>query len=337
MDRPRTVITLLLMALVGAVWAYRDVWAIGLVYEDERWLSGIWGPLEWTVPSRALTTLTVRWTLPVLPWAHAFNVGVHVMNGVLVFLLASGMLRPSVAVAVATVFLWHPLNVEAVAYLYGRADLLVTTGLLLTAIGMRSERWPVAALGIAVALTTKETGLTALPLAVLCWRGSRVALGLLLLAGVGVVAGLPFVRWAGMPSLPWWAFAPVQSGALLQILTNAIWPAHLSIDHDALTVAPWVRVLAVVGLAAWAAAVWRWQSSPLWLLAAWPLLMVAPRFALYHVETINERQLYPAMVGVSFLLVVGLVRCVDVARGYAAFTQYQPFTGWTVLEGRTTT
>lgn len=336
MDRPRTVITLLLVAVLATVWAYRDALAVGLVYEDARWIAGIQGPMGWAVPGRALTTLTARWTLPVLPYAHAFNVGVHLVNGVLVFLLARVMLRPSVAVAVAAVFLWCPLNVEAVAYLYGRADLLVTTGLLLTAIGVRSERWLVALLGIGVALTTKETGLVALPLAAMCWRGWRTDSRWLVLAvHVGALAFLfPLVvMWSRIQTMPWWEFAPLQAGALLQILTNTVWPHTLSIDHDALVVAPWVRYLALVGLAAWTGLVWRWRSSPLWLLAAWPLLMVAPRFVVYHVETINERQLYPAMVGISFVLVACAVRVWDMARSFAAFTNYEPPPGWTNLTG----
>lgn len=339
MDRSRTLIVLLVSVLLATAWAYREAWTVGLIYEDELWSARLWAPLEWGVPSRALTLWMHQWTAASVPAAHAVNVAIHLLNGALVFLLVRGLLAPDVALAASAVFLWHPLNTEAVVYLHGRADLLVTTGLLMTAIGVRSQAWAVAAIGVAVALTTKETGLVALPLVAMCWPRAGVAWlkdspsavwVLLMTVAAGLALLIPLVTtWVSLAAMSRWDFAPLQAAAILQLLTNAVWPASLSIDHDPLVVAPWLRALALGGLIAWAVLAWRLRSHRAWVLVAWPLLMVAPRFAVYHAETINEHQFYPAMVGVSVSLVAGVVWSMDAVRGLRAFAWYRPLPGWT--------
>ena len=116
--------------------------------------------------------------------AHAVNVGLHLANALLLFGLlgaigASAMTRGSAAL----IFALHPLHVEAVANIVGRAELLASAGTLAalwlyaragarepvaaapatTSGAQRAAAWGAAAL-LFLALGAKETALAAAPL-----------------------------------------------------------------------------------------------------------------------------------------------------------------------------
>lgn len=81
------------------------------------------------IEPRAMTHLTYRWTWQIWhfqPWGwHLFNVWIHMLNTILVYVMA-GMIRPSVAGYAALLFAVHPHQVAAVSYISGRAGLLTT-------------------------------------------------------------------------------------------------------------------------------------------------------------------------------------------------------------------
>lgn len=107
---------------------------------------------------------------------HVVNVALHALVSALVFLLARSGLGVLGAGAAALIFAVHPVHVEAVANLVGRAELLATAFTLLTALayradgrlaaaGDRSWRRGAASLGtlaaLALGLGSKETAFAA--------------------------------------------------------------------------------------------------------------------------------------------------------------------------------
>ena len=128
---------------------------------------------------RPLTILTygIDWSLSngAPWWFHLVNVMLHAGVTTLVVLVVAQWLRPGPALVAGLVFAVHPVHVEAVANVVGRAELLVTFGLLGTVMTARKYRtaetrreqivWFVGTLAmVAFALHAKETGVIALPL-----------------------------------------------------------------------------------------------------------------------------------------------------------------------------
>ena len=109
---------------------------------------------------------------------HATNVALHALTTVLVFAVARQLFQTSIAGVAAALFAVHPIHTEAVTSLVGRAEILAALfGLLslLSAAGaMTARRWVQRAVLQAVSLTafslallSKESALTVLPLIVL--------------------------------------------------------------------------------------------------------------------------------------------------------------------------
>jgi hypothetical protein len=159
---------------------------------------------------RPLTTLSFRLCHVVghgrAKTQHSVNVGLHAAVSVLVFLLArrAGANSPSSLLA-ACWFAAHPVHVEAVTGLVGRADVLCTLFLLLASLSLRraiaagrERRWTAVCVCLLVFATlSKETGITGiLPLSAyllaLSPRGALQRVGVLVGVGVAYVA---WRRW----------------------------------------------------------------------------------------------------------------------------------------------
>jgi hypothetical protein len=103
-------------------------------------------------------------------WFHTLNAAFHAANAVLVCAIATrlGLTGISPFVAGALFALW-PAHLEAVAWASGVQDLLMTFGALLFLLGAFACRWMVAVAGLVVAISSKETGVTAPLIAALLW------------------------------------------------------------------------------------------------------------------------------------------------------------------------
>jgi hypothetical protein len=194
----------------GFHFVYDDV---PIILENERlhavarWpelLTHPWWPRGLYRPFTSLT-LALDWLIgggsPV-PF-HVFNLLVHVGASLLVLALAGTLMPPAAALAAALLFAVHPIHVEAVASVVGRAEVLATLFAVLAALLYRAHgradltpRRSRTALGAAVlgamllALASKESAFATPALLLLIdWAGAREE---------GVSAAVRFRRHAGL-------------------------------------------------------------------------------------------------------------------------------------------
>ena len=140
---------------------------------------------------------------------HAVNLLLHWVNAVLAFsLVRSTTHRSMAALVAAAVFASHPLTVESVTNIVGRADLLagmsVMVGLLLYRRFQRSSGWPRAAC--------------------LAGRGAAYLAGVFFKESAVVLPGIMLVHDAAFPR----GSAPTKPAAVRQWWAGA-WPAYLGL------------------------------------------------------------------------------------------------------------
>jgi hypothetical protein len=210
-------------------------------------------------------TYAIDWTIsggnPA--WFHTTNVILHAVAAALLAVALARWLPPLGAVSAGVIFAWHPVHVEAVANVVGRAELVTAIGLLgavLAARRYRSEReggrrttWAALALGcVLVALLSKEHGVVAVVLIAADealedrhhWRTS----GPLYVAVVALTAAWFYTWWAVAGRLvPEVVAAPLSGLSLgerimtmlpaqLEVVRLLTWPANLAADYNPLMV-----------------------------------------------------------------------------------------------------
>lgn len=338
MRRPAVVFGILCAVVLVAYWPSFGGFA---VYEDVHWISEIltpitlrptWDLAHWSLSLNAFLGGTTPWGY------HLLNVGIHCVNGWLVFVLARrifarvllheqradlmglcvvtatalknvdrGSEEQAVvpALLAAAVFLLHPIQTEAVAYLTGRWDLVST---LLVLLALTTRGWWSLPFAI-LAMTTKTSAIVVLPL--LWWLGDTAQSVLPVALGAGLVIG--DVLWKDtfgrVPYLFMSPYGPVeyaarQAAALWRMLALVVVPWGQTIDHDWGSVPLWAVVLAIPALIGAGVEVYKRRSAQpiLWLSACWILICVAPRFAVRPSEFLSEHQMYLSSVGVALLV-----------------------------------
>lgn len=333
----------LIALLLLTAWAYATLRSATFVYEDynpqlsldlqaERDNRGPWQGWHAELHAvrffpRGLTNVTMRLQGGHSAAAyHLANVGLHLVNGTLLYALIWPM-GPIAAIWTALLFLLLPLAHEAVSYVSARTDLLMTLCVLLMLLATQARRpWdiPLVMLSAAGAVWAKESGAVAVLLLPLwlryqgqSWRRWRVpavcALAALGWIGIGFIRGgsVEGVRvWHAVslytspaPHGPIW-YAAVQAAAVCRLIGLFFMPDGFSIDHDWELVSPWLAGLAVfaVGLAV-IVALRRFPSA--WALAVlWVLLALLPRFIVAQPEYVHEQHMYLPLIGMC--LAVGL-------------------------------
>lgn len=81
---------------------------------------------------------------------HLVSLLLHLATVVLLFLVASPLSGPRIALLIATVFGLHPLGIEAYGWINGRSDGLAAFGVMLTAFGLFNGRSLVSRVGFGV-------------------------------------------------------------------------------------------------------------------------------------------------------------------------------------------
>ena len=236
---------------------------------------------------------------------RGISLSLHLLNGLLLWWIASRLWPPSGALLAAGLFLLHPIQTESVAYIAARSELVMGLALLL-ALLVAERGWPMLAWVFAAsAVVSKPAGglvLLLVPLwawwrrlptwtpttyvlwGVACWTPFLVALGI----------------WQARPLA--WA-SPEMLGGTVAAWTRllALWvlPWGQTIDHD------WARVPLRVGVGAgllWAGGLcWAVRRRESWwgLVTAWSGLLVLPRAIWQLGEGLHEHHLYAATIPLS--------------------------------------
>ncbi len=336
-------LTMLLVILSLTALSYAPTWRAGFAYEDMRTVFGapqVQQTASW-VPHqlRSLSVLSFRLN-HVLDGNnprgyHAFNVLIHLVNVVLVYLIAATLLENDLAVLVAVViFALSPLQVESVAYVTGRTELLAAAavlGAIYATIRASAGIHMLAAAALLLAgLLTKETaavGFVLVPLMYLYLYGSPWqfvkrspwlvpligAVSMIVLLAIWLLAPVRSVDTGLLGSersVP--AYIAIQCAAMWRYVFAALVPYDLTIDHDYDLIPHWLAYAALfltIGVGVWA---WRNHRAHAFsaFCIAWVLMSLAPRFLVRIPEYLNEHQMYVPMVGVSLFLGHHLARLV---------------------------
>jgi protein O-mannosyl-transferase len=277
---------------------------------------------------------------------HAFNLLVHVLAGLTLFgILRRTFLRPALnsrfgveavplALAMAVIWVVHPLQTESVTYISQRAESLMGLFYLLTlycficsAQSVTPARWQILSVAACLlGVMSKEIIATA-PVMVLlydrtfvagsfreAWRQRwRYYLGL---AGTWLVlarlmAGLS-QRGVGFDQgVTWWSYALTSCRSVVLYFNLAFWPHPLVFDygfnivHNATTILPCVLVV-VVFVAVLVVAL-RWRPV-IGFACAWFFLILAPTSSVVPValQPMAEHRVYLSLVAIIALVVLGL-------------------------------
>lgn len=256
---------------------------------------------------------------------HLLNLALHLGAVLLAYECFRRLLPGRAALAAAAIFAVHPLQAEAVDYVWGRA--IVLAGLLCfasLAAWLDGKRW-LAVAWFAAALLAKEE-CAAFPLALLLLRRAgpplpkpatlrRTALPLsamilLALAAaarvVWATAATPGALAGFQAGVSPWKYFLAQGPVILRYLRMFSLPYGFTVDPDIPIPAVWAGLLAWAAVAA--LAVWAWRERergwPLWLLAG--LLLLAPSSSVFPAADLAaDRRMYIPMLG--FAAAAGLL------------------------------
>jgi Flp pilus assembly protein TadD/uncharacterized membrane protein YhaH (DUF805 family) len=352
---------------VGTIAAYSGTFSVPMLFDDtlsienNTSIRGLWPvwralhpPADAGVGGRPLLNLSfaLNHALGGLDVAgyHAANLAVHVLaSWVLFALVRRTLLRPALrgrfgaaatplALAVAAIWAWHPLQTLSVTYLSQRAESLMGLFYLLTLYGFirgaESDtgrgrlRWlSLSFLSCAAGACTKEVIVTA-PFAVLLYDrtfvsggfssalrkgwGFYLSLAAALLPLCGRVADLHrggVVYGVGF-GVPWWGYALTECRVVLRYLLLCLWPSPLVLDYGAYghggDPVLWPFAVAVAALVAAAVVAVR-RLPEAGFCAAWFFLVLAPTSSVIPIvgQPMAESRLYLPLAGAAALAVVG--------------------------------
>jgi Flp pilus assembly protein TadD len=259
---------------------------------------------------------------------HLFNLAFHIGSALLLF----GIVRrtrtagPWIALAVATIWLVHPLTTEAVNYIIQRTELLMAFFLLLTLYSFIRGWYFASVVACAVGMGCKEV-MAVTP--VLVWLYDRTFLGGTLRKRAGYYAGLAATwlvlaawmlntpRAESLGDLAALDYALTQCGVIMHYLRLAVWPAPLVVDYYDWPVG-W-NLPATVAIGALLAGTFWALCRRSWLgfAGAWFFLILAPSSSVVPIATelAAERRMYLPLVAVVTVVVVALSRCLQLCGG----------------------
>ena len=147
-------------AIIGSNPAAHSIGAALGAFDDPYWpretQAGLYRPVT-------ILSYAIDWTISGgrAGWMHIMNALWHGLATLLLVAVLERWLSPRAAAATGLVFAWHPVHVEAVASLVGRAELLVAVGILGAVLAVRRRWWVAAVACAAVAMVSKEHGVIA--------------------------------------------------------------------------------------------------------------------------------------------------------------------------------
>ena len=290
---------------------------------------------------RPLTLWTFHWNYRLSgadPWSyHALSLTLHfIAAGLLLVWLNRRILNEKAAVLGAAIFALHPLQTQAVNYIWSRSVLLMfcfgMASLLLAGRKPESRRFGSLApwLSLAcfqLAIWSRADGLIFLvPLiladgiprrlsdavSALYRHGAAVLVALINLGAFALFmseANPREIGWTHPHVLGYWW---LQTVAFWKYVAVMLWPAGLSVDHDVSVPVLWPSLLALLGLVVLAIGLWKVRARyPLIVCGAlWICLALAPSALLPNSDLFNESRAYPALAGFA-VVVAGVFQSVS--------------------------
>lgn len=345
-------------AVIAASWAYGPVLNGAFLFDDTSLPFAL---PAFKAPLLAWLRADVRPVLYFTYWLnariggddpysyHVLNVVFHLVSSGLVFLIVRRLLEWSqpqfknlnlLAGFAAAIFLLHPVQTEAVAYLAGRSESLSAMfALLAFAVFLYRPKlavtWPLVAailalFGLAILAKQNTIALPALLLLTDYWwnpgfsfKGIRANWKLYVPMALGAVGGLAFfwkiimtAETAGfrMKDLTWYQYFFTQCRALFVYIGMFLLPANLTADWDfpiSRTVLDHGAIGGLVVLLGLVVAAWHFRRR--WPLACFGflvyLVMMAPTSSILPIrDPIAERRLYFALLGLLLMVVDLLAR-----------------------------
>lgn len=247
---------------------------------------------------------------------HAVNLALHAAAVLLLFECLRRLLDGRAALAACCVFAVHPLQAEAVNYVWGRSIVLAAVFCFAALLAWITGRPWAAVAWFAAALLAKEE-CAAFPLVLIMLERKRSARAFAAMLGLSVAAGLRVIyATAVTPGAPAGIQAGISPWHYLLAQGVVIWRyLRLLVVPYGFTVDPAIRVPAVwVGLAAWGAmaalvaAVWRLQAEwGRWL--AMGFLLLGPSSSVFPAADLAaDRRMYLPMFAFAACAALALDR-----------------------------
>ena len=265
---------------------------------------------------RPLTLLTFHWNYHLFgnnPFSYHFlSFLLHTLVVVLVFLLVLRLYRKKLlAFVCALVFAIHPLQTQAVNYIWSRSIILMAAFALLSILIW--QRYPRIALGVAQLAIWARFEAIVLLIAMLFVKPKQWKVFLFLISFniMGVLYSLltyapQEIGWNHPDPVRFWLLQPFIFWKYMSLM---LWPVNLTIDHHVTTPSFWSQFLAllVFGVACGLAVRFRRVFSIPAAGFGWIVLLLAPSLLFPNFDLINESRVYLAFAG--FALIISWAFC----------------------------
>ena len=244
---------------------------------------------------------------------HAVNLALHLACVLVLFAVLRKLMPANAAFLATAVFAVHPIQTEAIAYVFARGTLLSTLFCLLALRDWTAGRLWRAVPWFAVALLAKEE-CVAFPLFLLLLylsisRNTKelkpigamlllsIAAGVRVLIAAAVTPGSSAGVQAGFTPLQYLA---TQGGVILRYFRLLILPWGFTVDADISSQPAWWAWLVVIAIAV--AAMWRFSRAQagFWFLAGLVLLLPSSSF-LPAADLAADRRMYLPMIAFAGL------------------------------------
>jgi hypothetical protein len=226
---------------------------------------------------------------------HAVNLALHLGAVLLAYECLRRLLPESAAIAAAAIFALHPLQAEAVDYIWARSIVLATLLCLAAMLEWLHERYWIAVAWFAAALLAKEE-VAAFPL-VLWWLNRKKPAPLIAMFALSIAAGL---RAAYATAVTAGSGAGLQAGitpakyllseglVIMRYLRLLVIPYGFTVDPDLRVPPVWLGILGWIAVAALAVAAWRYAR---WALIG--LVLLIPSSTLFPAADLaSDRRMY---------------------------------------------
>lgn len=285
---------------------YAQTVGFEFAYEDLNDTETLFRPWAWQGWQRILTNSSFALSNVISgpsPWSwHLVSVLAHLAACAVLWSIVCGSWYGVLGLGL---FALHPLQVESVAYISSRSDLLMTCAVIGGVWAMERRQWLLVLIACLAALGAKETGLVA-PVLLLWWAWKRYTLSPRLAIGLGVLGGIAAgaIAYRFADAIAFDAlFTLTETTKALLLATKVALPIDFSIDHDWTGVLPGVAVIATGSVGIWLlACVLHAGESWLSWAAIWAVIALGPRLLIPLLEGLHEHHFYLPMAGLGLAI-----------------------------------